>query len=407
MSRSVFVDFTLMSEPATNDALEYIFKSTHNHDTGIWSPHESTLIKRLVELFTKRGLDRLDHVKNAIIAWQTGVNHTPAETIPTKPGNMVRWNDDELSLVKLYLESLPPEQWTIDDHMMSVDYVVQRYLPLDDLQTEAEWFATRSNLMGKVQANLDAPATPKQADIILSALPSTVAAAAQMYKFTPAQLLTLQYGAAHCAENVRALTETVRHKMRQVILTHVEDKQLSGDTSGRSLEGTLLDEFGTMNRDWRRIAVTEAGECQLQGYVASVKPFSKVKRVEQYGNACAFCKKIHGKIYEVVPADHPNKDGYTQVWPGKNNIGRAASPRKREGDQLVERSEDEMWWAPAGTVHPHCRGRWVPVLDDEPGDDPEFGAWLRELLGSDASTEEKDENSLPVDPAGDGNANTG
>lgn len=381
MSRPVFIDFSRMSVPATNDALEYIFKSTHDHDRGIWAPHESVLIRRLIELFTRRGLDRLEHVKQAILAWQTGVNHKPADAIPTPPGMMGRWNADELSLVKIYLESLPPEQWTLDDHMMSVDYVVQRYLPADELATEAEWMSTRAGLMGKVQANMAGEATPKQADTILAALPSTVAAATQMFQLTPLEQHTLAYGKLRAAENVRALTDDVRHKMRGVVMRHVEEKVLTGDTSGRSLEGELLDAFGPLNRDWRRIAVTEAGECQLQGFVASVKPFTKVKRVEQYGNACAFCKKIHGRIAEVVPADHPDKDGTTQIWPGKNNIGRSASPRKRVGDDLVARTEDEMWWLPAGVAHPHCRGRWVPVLADEPGDDPEFGDWLRNLLG--------------------------
>jgi hypothetical protein len=378
---TVFIDFTLLSEPATNDALEYIFKSTHDHDKGIWAPHESALIRRLIELFTRRGLDRLEHVKQAIIAWETGVNYKPADAIPTPPGMMARWNTDELALVKIYLESLPPEQWTLDDHMMSVDYVVQRYLPADELATEAEWMATRAGMMGKVQANIAGEATPKQADTILAALPSTVAAATQMFQLTPLEQNTLAFGKMRAVENVRALTDDVRHKMRNVVMRHVEEKVLTGDTSGRSLEGQLLDEFATLNRDWRRIAVTEAGECQLQGFVASVKPFSKVKRVEQYGNACAFCKKIHGRIAEVVPADHPDKDGTTQIWPGKNNIGRSASPRKRVGDDLVPRTEDEMWWLPAGLAHPHCRGRWVPVLDEEPGDDPEFAQWLSDLLG--------------------------
>lgn len=385
---TVFIDFTLLSEPATNDALEYIFKSTHDHDKGIWAPHESALIRRLIELFTRRGLDRLEHVKQAIIAWETGVNYKPADAIPTPPGMMARWNADELALVKLYLESLPPELWTLDDHMMAVDYVVQRYLPADELATEAEWMATRAGMMGKVQANMAGEATPKQADTVLAALPSTVAAATQMFQLTTLEQNTLAFGKMRAVENVRALTDDVRHKMRNVVMRHVEEKVLTGDTSGRSLEGQLLDEFATLNRDWRRIAVTEAGECQLQGFVASVKPFSKVKRVEQYGNACAFCKKIHGRIAEVVPADHPDKDGTTQIWPGKNNIGRSASPRKRVGDNLVPRTEDEMWWLPAGLAHPHCRGRWVPVLADEPGDDQEFGDWLRNLLGGTGETTE-------------------
>ena len=106
-----------------------------------------------------------------------------------------------------------------------------------------------------------------------------------------------------------------------------------------------------------------------------------MKRVEIYASACGFCRKIHGVVATVVTPDHPNKDPDTMVWVGKNNIGRSASPKKRVGDVLVPRTPDEMWWLPAGLAHPHCRGRWVPVIDDEPGDDPEFGDWLRKTLG--------------------------
>jgi hypothetical protein len=68
------------------------------------------------------------------------------------------------------------------------------------------------------------------------------------------------------------------------------------------------------------------------------------------------------------------------IWAGKSNIGRSASPRKRVGNLLVEREPHEMWWIPAGLAHPHCRGRWLPVMEDQPGDDPDFGAWLRVTL---------------------------
>src|SRR3546814_13779316 len=86
----------------------------------------------------------------------------------------------ERELVKIYLEALPPAQWVLDDHMMMVDYLVQRYLPADDLRTEAEWLATRATLMGKVQANLE-KLNEKQADKVVAALPNTGAAAAAQF----------------------------------------------------------------------------------------------------------------------------------------------------------------------------------------------------------------------------------
>lgn len=378
---ALFIDVYPLSQAATDDALERIFKSTHDHDAGIWNPHESLLIRRLVELFTQRGLDRIAAVKEQIIAWEAGEHHKQSPLPVARPGMMERWNDAELSLVRLYLESLPPAQWSLDDHMMAVDYVVQRYLPADELKTEAEWLTTRAGMMGKVQANIAASLiTVASADAVLAALPSTVGTATSQFNLQSQLRSTLEFARVRCAENVRALTESVRHRLRGAIVQHLEDQQSQvPGTPGQSLQTKLQDQFGMLNRDWRRIAVTEAGNAQLEGYVASLKPGTKVKRVEHYVNACAFCKKIDGVVATVIAADDPNKTEHS-IWPGKNNLGRSASPRKRVGDVLVPRSPDEQYWLPAGLAHPHCRGRWVPVIEDEPGDDPDFGDWLRDAL---------------------------
>ncbi len=379
---ALFIDVYPLSQAATDDALEHIFKSIHDHDAGIWNAHESLLIRRLVELFTQRGLDRLAHVKEQILAWEAGTHHKQTDLPVARPGMMERWNDAELALVRIYLESLPPAQWSLDDHMMSVDYVVQRYLTADELKTEAEWLTTRAGMMGKVQANIAAAAiTAASADKILAALPSTVGTATSQFNLSARLRNTLEFARVRCAENVRAIAESVRHRLRGAIVQHLEDQQAQvPGTPGQSLQTKLQDQFATLNRDWRRIAVTEAGEAQTQGYIASLKPGTKVKRVEHYVNACAFCKKIDGVIATVVSADHPDKDPDTMIWPGKNNVGRSASPRKRVGDVLVARTPEEMWYLPAGLAHPHCRGRWAPVIEDEPGDDPEFGDFLRGLL---------------------------
>lgn len=380
------LDLLDVPEHVCNDAIEGVYKALidgHGHDLdGIWLPMDSPFVARLVELFTQRGLDRLDAFRTELAAWSSGARHKIGERIARPAGSMERWNDAERALVKLYLEHLPPAEWTIDDHMMAVDFLYQRYLPLDDMRTEAEWLTTRAGLMGRVQANLD-DLNAKQADLLLATMPSTVEAAASQFAMSLAQRATMDFARVRCAENVRHLAEDARHRMRGVIAKHVETKMLGQpEVSGSSLETKLLDEFAVLNRDWRRIAVTEAGNAQTIGFVASLPLGAKVKRVEQYKGACAFCRKIDGKVVEVVDPAMENKDPETMIWLGKDNIGRSASPRKRVGDLLVEREPHEMWQIPAGLVHPHCRGRWIETIQDRPGDDPAFAEWLRETLGT-------------------------
>lgn len=379
------LDLFDVPEHVCNDAIEGVYKALsdgHGHDVdGIWLPMDSPLLSRLVELFTTRGLSRMDAFRVELMAWASGARHVPGDRIDRPAGAMERWSDAERSLVKIYLEHLPPEAWTLDDHMMAVDFLVQRYMPEDDMRTEAEWLSTRASLMGRVQANL-ANVTAKQADVLLMAMPSAAAQAATQFGGSRAQAATMEFARVRCAENVRHLVGDVRHRMRNVIAQHVEARTLGlPEVSASSLETKLLDEFAVLNRDWRRIAVTEAGNAQTTGYIASLPLGAKVKRQEQYKGACAFCRKIDGKVVQVVDPAMENKDPETMVWLGKDNIGRSASPRKRVGDLLVEREPHEMWQIPTGLVHPHCRGRWVPMIQDRPGDDPEFGDWLRATLG--------------------------
>jgi hypothetical protein len=378
---SLFVDLIELGEHSTNDALEMMCKATHDHDDGIWAAMESPLLRRLVELFTQRGLDRLDAVRTELLAWSTGARHTAGDRIVRPAGMMERWTQSELSLVRIYLEHLPPAEWTLEDHMLAVDATVQRYLPQDDMRTEAQWLSTRASLMGRVQANMER-VTLAQADALLAAMPNTAGEAVAAFGGTRAQAAIMEHAETRCAENVRNIANDVRHRMRATVAAHVVDQELGLPAPASSLETKLLDQFGTLNRDWRRVAVTEAGEAQTAGYVSSLPVGTKVKRVEQYKNACAFCRKIDGRIMEVVDPAREDKDPETMIWPGKTNVGRSASPRKRVGQVFKEREPEEMWIIPAGLVHPHCRGRWIPTIQDREGDDKDFGQWMRDKLAA-------------------------
>lgn len=231
----LFLDLLHLSRAATDGALEYIYKAHHEHgDEGIWKPHDSPLIRRLVELFTDRGLMRLDAVHKKYLEWQAGTHHKPAASPVTPPGIMARWSGPELELARLYLESLPPNLWTLGDHMLAIEYVVQTYLPAQELVKEADWLATKASMMGKVQANLAEPPKAKQADAILAAMPNTFAEAVATGAATGLQAAVLQFAQARAAEHVSALSDRVRHRMRAVIAADLEQKAMGSLPAGTS-----------------------------------------------------------------------------------------------------------------------------------------------------------------------------
>lgn len=386
-AKPLLLDVSCLCDRHTDGALEFMAKAIGEDPPGgdIWAPHPNPFIRRLVELFTERGLERTAGLEEELRRWIGGEERREGLERPARPeGGMGRWSEAELSLTRLYLQSLPPEQFTLDDWLMLVDYLVQRYLPATDLRTEAEWLATRSQLMGRVQAAMG-EATEACADRIVAALP-TVEEVGRQWGMTPLQRAIIDYGRARCAESVTALSDSVRHRLRKVIVDY-QEAVFTGDRAAASeaLQSKLLDEFGAMNRDWRRIAVTESTENCNQGFVAAQPYGSRVRRVEKYRGACPFCRSIDGKVFTVVDPSATDKDGDTQVWTGKTNIGRSASPRRRDGGVLVDREPHERWWPAAGAMHPHCRGAWAKVTS-KASPDPEFERWLGQLGKRNASS---------------------
>lgn len=386
-SKPAFLDFRSVPSCCADHALEALAKSLSGEDGDthdIWKPHHSVLIARLIELFTQRGLLQIQKVNDELHSWLTTSHYIKHGHAPAlKPdGASLRWTDAEMELVKVYLESLPPGTFTFEDWGLLVDYLVNRYMPTETLQSEASWLAVRSTIMGKVQAALDGT-TPShhEADRILAAMPLSVEAANATFKFPPKFKAIMSYARARCCDQVVGIAEKTRHRLKSVIMAH-QALVLAGDPSGtsQSLQTKLFDEFAALNRDWRRIAVTEAGENANQGLIASLPVNSKVKRMERYAGACPFCRSIDGRVMTVVDPDKPNRDGDTEVWVGKTNVGRSASPNRKTDTGMVERGANERWWIPAGTVHPHCRGMWSIAPGPRPEQDQVFGAWLQDLL---------------------------
>lgn len=379
----MLIDVSSCCEHHVNEAIEELFLKAASDPPDIWEPHHSPFVRRLIELFTERGLLRIGQFQEELAKWLNNEFYRSGGKTVTPPGYVERWNPGELALVKLYLQSLPVDQFTADDWMMCIDYLHQKYWPIDQLRAEAEWLAVRASIMGRVQANMRDKIYETDADKLLAAVPATMEAATKRFGMNEAQIAMLQYGRARCTENIVTVADNLRQRVKTVILDYQKGVALKDPTIRESLETRLRDRFGMSNTDWRRIAVTEAGENQLQGFIASMKPGTRVKRVEQYHNACSFCLKIDGMEFDVIaPEQAGGKDPWLYVWPGKTNVGRSAAPRKRVSGMLIDRDPSEMWVPAAGTQHPHCRGTWLEIKKPDNAGDEKFSAWMNEILQS-------------------------
>jgi hypothetical protein len=383
---TLLIDLERVPACHCDSALEGLFKAMAQDPAGrpetIWAPVENPWIRATVEEVTAQLQHALEQVQNAIARLLTG--EPIGELKKADDGSWGRWTESEFAAARLQLEAKRPEAYTLEDWLLAVDYLLQQFFPDGVIQSIADYLAVRSTLSGKIQAAMTArPVSPGNAPdpaSVVELVPTRFRAVPPKV-LTPVETQILRVAHARAAENISAVTQATRHRMKGLVIEHVQAQVLGlPDGQHQALRQRLFDEFGQMNRDFRRIAVTEAGECCNQGFIAALKPGRKVKRAEAYRGACDFCKSINGKVFTVVAADAPVKNGQTEVWVGKTNVGRSASPSRRSESGLVARSESEMWWPAAGVQHPHCRGSWVAVAEEDTKVDPAFASWMEELI---------------------------
>lgn len=168
---------------------------------------------------------------------------------------------------------------------------------------------------------------------------------------------TVTFANQHAATLITDVTQRQYTRIHNTIQTAIVTRK-----NHRELQSDLLEQFGVMNRDWRRIAETEIATAQNNGQLLTelerAAPGEQVyMRGISSSGACPFCR---GSVDQQVVAllDAPPAGGddsvtiggdtFTAIWPGKSNHGR---PRSR-------------WWVAAGSQHPHTYSKDTEVLTD-------------------------------------------
>lgn len=169
----------------------------------------------------------------------------------------------------------------------------------------------------------------------------------------PAYLSTLRFAEMHTAEYVVEITNRSRREIADVIIEGMRNQ-----ITPQKMEQQLFDQFGSINRDFRRITETEIGNNVNNGYLISELSKEEDTGIDVFmegvssADACSWCRsQVDGQV--VVLRDNPPENGgdqvtidgelYTVIWPGKSNIG------KKRAD----------WWVAAGLQHCHCHCSWI------------------------------------------------
>ncbi|MFZ4537876.1 hypothetical protein [Propionivibrio sp.] len=369
-NETILIDIGPLSCSCTDHLMEEMHKALSEDDDGLFRPHESIYVRQLIEEITGHGANALSGLSTDLTGWLSKRAAGLSIAVPA-PEAFVAWSPFKAEAVFKYLAGKAMETWAASDYVLLVDYLVHAYFPTTFPEQVAELAVKQAAVMGKVQA-VSESLTAAQAGALLAHFSQGFTGIA--LDLAHINYSVIDYGMANCCEHVTGFSDSVKYRLKRTILEHEKSVRLEGKQPPHALQTKMFDQFGELNRDWRRLALTEAGEMANQGFVASMPVGKKLKRLEQYVGACPFCKKIDGRIVTIVEPDKKDKNWDTEIWQGKDNVGRSASPYKRVGGQLIKRTKSEMWALPAGLAHPHCRGLWIPVSG--PASDDEFTMWL-------------------------------
>jgi len=220
-----------------------------------------------------------------------------------------------------------------DQEMKYLENLITKHLV--EIVKVSEVFSVRAFLVGQFLAEAAQKGmTAEQIEVAI--LPLSLKAVEKKMKLTKKDKYAIQFSKQRSAERIRGITEQARKGIKETIWQGLVERK-----NPLNVSQDLFKKFGDLNRDWRRIAITEANIAAGEGYMRKLiddqkERGKKVTKLlgQSAVDACPWCKEnIHGKVFILVDKDEapiepedPKWD--THLWPGKNNVGRGYAKRK-------------------------------------------------------------------------------
>lgn len=350
----MILDCTHAPTVPSNEALELLCKSAE--DVGLFQAHPTDVLLAEVENdgteWMQQALGQVEAVAREAL---TGVK-AGAPVLKAGPDDL----GPKCRHLEQRLRAEVPGTLSMDEYLAVIDCWLWKYLAPAAATRQAQRQAVKQYLAGIVRG-AETIRTAAAAKDRAATLPTTITEAEKAFRLTALDRQRISVAEASAARHVQGLTARTRSALQDVIIQAERRRLAHGEQSFqlRPLDQQLRDSFGELNRDWRRIAVSETSINASEGYLGLMKPGETVIWMAHPG-ACRYCESMDGRAFTVVAVTHPRKDPESMVWPGKHaeNVGRSISKRKRLDDgSLTDRSADELV-VPMIPAHPICRCTW-------------------------------------------------
>jgi hypothetical protein len=270
--------------------------------------------------------------------------------------------------------------------LQGVDSFVKSFF-VKKIITENELWIVRGFVIGKVLEAQEKMPTIYQPMIDINKLPKTVKDAAKDYNLTLRETKALEYTVSEGMKNLTNATLDTIRRSNAILFDNIKNRRGTKELRDALQNEFLLDE-GEVNRNWKKVAISETNNAFNQGFISQVKQGEWV-----YGlslkDRCEHCGAlIDGKFYPVIriPSEdlnysnlNPKSNEYKRlswiwqngIWAGKDNLGRSGSKKKRidsdtgnKKENLIDREDHEIY-TPVIPMHPYCRCRWIHFYPDK------------------------------------------
>jgi len=301
-------------------------------ERAMWGPHPNPLQSWVEEEVYRVGQRFLRGMLGAVLGDRNPPPfHVVAKAESPKPPG---WGE----VMALFKAPVEPAQ-KLASWKTLVDGFAEALLPASSVENAMASWALRSAMLHQIGERIKAVTEPGGWDAFFKTIPK-------------AQQDVISWSKLHGAEFVT----NMKAKARADIMDALVQSEMAGGNH-HDLSRVLFERLGVLNRDWRRIAITETGMAvsngQLQAHLSAGGDWEAIWVAGV--RACPFCRKFNGQAFRVVPADAPRKDPATDVWPGKSNVGRSAHLYRKDG---TKRGPEELW-VPCQPLHPSCACVWT------------------------------------------------
>jgi hypothetical protein len=298
-------------------------------ERSFWGPHPDPNHNWIEEQLYYRGTAFL----RSMLSWTIGKENMQLAKAEGGPPKAPGWGE----VAKLFSSPEPAaKKMNIWENL--IDAFTQHIFPQETVESVSAAWALRSSMLSMLGDKIKGiRESMKDWNALHQVLPSHRREAIEWQKENGARLLV-------------RLKDDTKQKIKDVLV----QSEVEGLGRGK-MEQRLMEGFGYLNRDWRRVVLTETAMSAASGQLAQVAGAEGWEAIwTGTPNACPFCHRMYGRSFKIVAADKADKNGDKEVWPGKTNIGRSVSLYTREGRK---REKGELWW-PCIPAHPNCCCSW-------------------------------------------------